>query len=215
MLETPTLTHLGRSDYLQVYEPAEDTFLLLDSLEKDLERLQKMNATLCLEIGSGSGCVITFLSKLLGPSNALCLATDINPAAASATCRTAQANGVAVDCVQSGFTDAFASHFNRSVDILIFNPPYVVTGSDEVGSHSIEAAWAGGVDGREVIDRFLPSVDSLLSDKGLFYLVLINENKPSDVIKYMNSSFGFDAEIVMERTAGWEGLLVIRFQRSQ
>ncbi len=45
------------------------------------------------------------------------------------------------------------------VDILLFNPPYVPTESDEVCGNGIEASWAGGVDGREVIDRFIPLLD--------------------------------------------------------
>ena len=47
----------------------------------------------------------------------------------------------------------------EKVDILIFNPPYVPTPADEVGSKGIEAAWAGGEDGRVVIDRFLPLLE--------------------------------------------------------
>lgn len=51
----------------------------------------------------------------------------------------------------------------------------------QIGSRGIEASWAGGEDGREVIDRFLPTVEMLLSLDGAFYLVIIKENKPGMV----------------------------------
>lgn len=38
---TPVYSHVGRGDFRDVYEPAEDTFLLMDALEKDAERLRK------------------------------------------------------------------------------------------------------------------------------------------------------------------------------
>lgn len=96
------------------------------------------------------------------------------------------------------------------MDVLIFNPPYVVTPSEEVGSHNIEASWAGGKDGREVMDRLFALVDPLLSKSGCFYLVTVAENKPDDIIKLLKSC-GLLGEIVLMRKAGRERLSILRF----
>jgi len=47
-----------------------------------------------------------------------------------------------------------------------------------VGCQSLSASWAGGVKGRQVIDRLLVQVADLLSDRGLFYIVIIQDNDP-------------------------------------
>lgn len=47
----------------------------------------------------------------------------------------------------------------------------------QVGSKDLSAAWAGGTDGREVLNRLLPKISSLLSPKGMFYLIALKENK--------------------------------------
>lgn len=57
--------------------------------------------------------------------------------------------------------------------MLIFNPPYVPTPADEVGGTGIEAAWAGGRNGRVVIDRFLPlvKVQYIMNSLGEIFIV--------------------------------------------
>ncbi|ORY78026.1 hypothetical protein BCR35DRAFT_305184 [Leucosporidium creatinivorum] len=67
MIPTPSTSHLSSKDFESVYEPAEDTFALLDALEQDAEQL--VGSRLCLEIGSGSGCVSSFLARICGPSS--------------------------------------------------------------------------------------------------------------------------------------------------
>ncbi|XP_066115687.1 methyltransferase N6AMT1 isoform X3 [Saccopteryx bilineata] len=111
--------------------------------------LRSERVEICLEVGSGSGVVSTFLASMIGPQ-ALYMCTDINPEAAACTLETARCNRV---------------HLQPVI-------------TDLVGSHGIQAAWAGGRNGREVMDRFFPLVPDLLSPRGLFYLVTTKENNP-------------------------------------
>jgi release factor glutamine methyltransferase len=65
---------------------------------------------------------------------------------------------------------------------LIFNPPYVPTPNDEVGSNGIEASWAGGLHGRVVIDRAIPQMAELLSKpKGVGYMITVDDNLPEEL----------------------------------
>ena len=42
MYPTPLYSHAGRGPFIDVYEPAEDSFLLIDALEQDAEKLKQM-----------------------------------------------------------------------------------------------------------------------------------------------------------------------------
>ena len=100
----------------------------------------------------------------------------------------------------------------EKVDLIVFNPPYVVTPPEEVGSLGIQAAWAGGRSGREVIDRFLPLAPDRLSPRGLFYLVSIKENNPEEILKIMKTK-GLQGITALSRRAGQEILSVLKFTR--
>ncbi|KAK9710222.1 S-adenosylmethionine-dependent methyltransferase, variant 2 [Basidiobolus ranarum] len=143
----------------------------------------------------------------------LFLSTDINPDAARATSLTAAKNKAIVNPVITHFTQGLSTRLHKAIDVLVFNPPYVVTPSEEVGSHSIEAAWAGGIDGREVIDKMLPIVDDLLSPRGVFYLVLILDNRPQEIMNLMKTQYGLESKIITLRKAGREKLYIVRFSR--
>ncbi|KAJ8870496.1 hypothetical protein PR048_029519 [Dryococelus australis] len=207
-MQTPDYSHLTPEDFDHIYEPSEDTFLLLDALEEDVEFLEHLKPSLCLEVGSGSGVVVTALARLLG-SSCSCLAVDINPVACEKTAATARKNGCCTEVVQCDLASALVK--DRRVDVLVFNPPYVVT---EVvsGPDMLSRAWAGGAHGRQVMDCLFPDVPHLLSEQGVFYLLVIMENKPLEIQEQM-ASLGFEMTILKDRKIRGEHLLVLKFTR--
>ncbi|KAF9015035.1 S-adenosyl-L-methionine-dependent methyltransferase [Cyathus striatus] len=216
MIPTPDLSHLTSEDFEDVYEPAEDTFLLLDALEQDEEALKRSNPIICLEIGSGSGCVSSFIGKILGNA-VLYLCTDINIRACNATLATGIRNQIALNTIHASLASPLHLRLAHSVDIIVFNPPYVPTTSNEAldaqGHHDITGAWAGGTDGMQITNQFLGRVDELLSTNGRFYLVALKQNGIPEIMEQMEREHGLHGEVVLQRRAGREHLFVLRFMR--
>jgi release factor glutamine methyltransferase len=209
----PNLNHLSTSDFERVYEPADDTFLLVDALAAERDLLVARKPALCVEIGCGSGAVITHLASLL-PDSAM-LASDVNRWALLATAATASANSRRVSTVQADLLSAFRP---GSIDVLIFNPPYVPTPDEELAeaerTANISAAWAGGDRGRRVIDRLLPTLGAALAPCGIFYLLGVAENDPTEIAELLRDQHGFNSRLIAERRAQNERLFVMAFERS-
>ncbi|XP_058521800.1 methyltransferase N6AMT1-like [Ochotona princeps] len=119
-LPTPLHGHVGRGAFLDVHEPAEDTFLLLDALEAAAAALAGVE--ICLEVGSESGVVSAFLASLIGP-RALYMCTDINPEAAACTLETARCNQVHIQPIITDLVKGLLPRLKGKVDLLVFNPP--------------------------------------------------------------------------------------------
>jgi methylase of polypeptide subunit release factors len=49
----------------RVYEPAEDSWLLVDALTDEFPHLSNLDPGCCVEMGTGSGLVLTHLARLL------------------------------------------------------------------------------------------------------------------------------------------------------
>ncbi|XP_011299542.1 hemK methyltransferase family member 2 [Fopius arisanus] len=212
-METP-IVKLSDLDAETVYEPSEDSFLLIDSLETDLKKFEKVKPNICMEIGSGSGVVITALAMAFKRNNwpGHFIAIDINPDACRVTKNTSIINSTNVDIIRMDLVSSLKA--NHLIDILIFNPPYVVTESSEIfDDRLISKTWAGGRDGREVMDRLFSVVPNLLSSRGIFYLVVIRENKPSDIIDIFEG-LGMSGVIAMERRVRGEHLYILRFVKN-
>ncbi|OTA64614.1 hypothetical protein K449DRAFT_463663 [Hypoxylon sp. EC38] len=139
MLPTPDTSHVA---YERIYEPAEDSFLLLNTLSSATEIAFLQNrfgadyVPLVVEVGPGSGVVIAFINAhaqvLFESRNVLTAAIDVNGYACKATSETAIKAASENAATHGRYLDAFQGDLvtplkDRLVDVLIFNPPYVPT----------------------------------------------------------------------------------------
>ncbi|KAH3760571.1 hemK methyltransferase family member 2 [Pelomyxa schiedti] len=205
-----------------VYEPADDTFLLVDSISDDWDNFaaaQVNNSSIFgLEVGCGSGYVITHIGLLHRARNCATplalFATDVNPLAGERCIKTSTINHVNVEVVVTDLVSGLLPRLKSGggVDLLVFNPPYVPTPPEEIQHGGIYSAWAGGKDGREVLDRLLPVVNELLSSTGFFYVVVLQENNPRQLMLLMHKK-GFAVKVVGKKRSGEEQLYILRFYR--
>ena len=127
----------------------------------------------------------------------------------SHTCRWA----AAVEVMQGDLASCLIHRMRGCVDLLVFNPPYVPSPEDEVGGDRAAAAWAGGMRGRRVIDRFMPIMAELLSPTGRAYMVLVRENKVGEVAR-AGMKLGLTCDRVAGTRAMNERLMVVVFQKN-
>jgi len=195
--------------HANVYEPAEDSFALVDVLRADAAQLQQLKGPVCLEVGCGTGYVVTSLALLLQGTDATFFATDINNDAVQATRATLSQHGMRGEVILTDIAAALHHRLRHQVDVLVCNPPYVPSLPEEVGGSRLSASWAGGFRGREIIDRMLPQVPQLLSRHGVFYLVLIASNDVAEVMRNMEA-LGLSAQVALVRNADEERLIIVK-----
>ena len=142
-----------------VYEPAEDTFLFAENLD-----VKKNECVLDL----GTGCGI--LGVLAAKRAAFVLSVDLNPIAVNFAKQNSALNNLddRMAFVQADLFSAISGE--ATFDLILFNAPYLPSGAVENTSW-IERSWAGGVDGRYVVDRFITKVSSHLRPAGRVLLM--------------------------------------------
>eukprot|EP00096_Caligus_rogercresseyi_P013822 TRINITY_DN6422_c0_g1_i1.p1 TRINITY_DN6422_c0_g1~~TRINITY_DN6422_c0_g1_i1.p1 ORF type:complete len:218 (+),score=23.86 TRINITY_DN6422_c0_g1_i1:418-1071(+) len=206
-MSIPTLD-TSHVDYESVYEPAEDSFLMLDILETQLlQENSLLSSLIVLEIGSGSGVLLGGLASALGKSNAAYFATDLNLHACSATQRTGDKASIPLHAIRTDILSGL-DRLQGCVDVLLCNPPYVATSEDEKSSGEddlIMASWAGGPKGRNVTDKVLRLCKDFLTPlTGKGFIVLEQCNDVESVLKFAREDLRLRAEICGERKAGRE-----------
>ncbi|KAL7713169.1 N6-DNA-methyltransferase [Entamoeba marina] len=197
----PDISSLSKDTWLNVYKPDIDTYLLMDVLSNEKEFIQSRHPLTALEIGAGSGIVSAHINNLFPVVQTF--STDINP--------------YAIDCIRKVHpngniikTSLLSSIRDESVDLFVYNPPYVPTPQEELNHSYIALSWAGGIDGREKIDCVIEKIWDILSPNGVAYVILIQDNNPAEVMKNA-VAHGLIPKVIDSCKLETEKLYVIRF----
>jgi release factor glutamine methyltransferase len=182
----------------EVYEPAEDSILLL----KNLVNIKNKEV---LEIGVGTGlisiaCAKKGAKKVVG--------VDINPYAVKLAKENAKLNNVDVLFFES---DLF-ENVNGKFDIILFNPPYLPTSEDDKIESYLNYAFDGGKNGREILDRFIDNLPKYLKKGGVAQILQSSLTGEKETINKLKS-LGFKVEISARLKVPFEELMVINAWR--
>jgi len=146
----------------EVYDPAEDTFLLVEAIEVKPK-------TDVFEIGTGCGIIALVCAKK--GANVVC--SDINPYAIETTKKNIENN---IHLLKGSIDVRKGSMFKvlnkgEKFDIIIFNPPYLPTYAEEKLGGWFDIAVDGGRDGFKLIKPFLKGLSRHLKKNGLGYFI--------------------------------------------
>ena len=171
-----------------VYEPSEDTFQLLEAF--NVKKEDKV-----LEIGTGSGLI----SLVCAQNGANVVCTDVNPFAVELAKRNFLVNNSSLsgsyDIRLGNLFDVLT--FDDKFDIIIFNPPYLPTKSNERvgGSGWFDIATDGGVDGLKVTKQFIDGLSNHLNKDGCAYFVFSSLSNRKKLETYISKA-DFTAKVV-------------------
>ncbi|MCX6694236.1 MAG: methyltransferase [Methanomicrobiales archaeon] len=176
----------------QVYPVEVDTLLLASAACSEV-----LPGDYVLEIGTGSGFVSASLTRI-----AKCVvATDISPHAVLA------ARQIGLMVVRCDLASALRGPF----DLVLFNPPYLPTCSEERVDDWLEYALDGGRDGRSTIRRFAEVLPTLIGPDGRA-LLLVSSITGIKEVREVLTAHGLVTDIAAKEEVEGELLVVLRCQ---
>lgn len=153
----------------EVYDPAEDTFLLLEEIDPTTEDS-------VFEIGSGTGIIALYCAQK--GSNVIC--SDVNPFAIDLIKENWEQNKNqltgSLEIRNGSLFDVLTK--DETFSLIIFNPPYLPTSKDEYvgGSGWFDKAVSGGKNGLETTKPFLQKLSKYLRDDGRAFIIFSSKS---------------------------------------
>jgi len=175
---------------MSIYQPAEDSYLLSETLKSYLKN--KNSNIKILDMGSGSGIQAQTCIKL-GFDNLTTV--DINPEAIT------YLKSQKLKTIQSNLFE----NLNKKYNLIIFNPPYLPE-----HKHDKHQDTTAGKKGYELIIKFLQQARSHLAKHGEILLLFSSHSQPS-IIRQKAKQLGYELKLLNKRNLFFEKLFVYSF----
>jgi release factor glutamine methyltransferase len=186
-------------EHKDVYKPSHDTYLLADAVAKEVRDGDRF-----MEVGCGAGLVAIVAAK----HGATVTATDVNAEAVRLARQNADENEVTLDARHGDlFADAMGPF-----DVIAFNPPYLPTSPEEVLPGPLNAAFDGGPDGTNTVQRFATELAKL---DPLPRAVLVVHSSLADHtgLDAAMHRLGYEVDVVAQESHFFERIQVRRYAR--
>ena len=194
-----------------VLSPRPDTEILL---EEALSIIKENDCKQVLELGVGSGCVI---SSILAENKSLQgFGIDISQAALDVARKNAISLGVENRLKlqqKDWFANDFISIFANKFDIIVSNPPYIPTNEissldEEVKNFDPLYALDGGEDGLDSY-RQIAIISSHLLEDGGYIVIEVGEGQAGDVVIIFKKQ-NFMCEKIVSDLSGTKRCIVLK-----
>jgi release factor glutamine methyltransferase len=182
---------------IMVYEPAEDTYLIL-------EEVKKYAKGKVLEIGTGSGIISTVASEKKDVKAVI--AVDIDKKAI-AHCKKTIKNKKIIWKVSDLFSEV-----KGKFDTIIINPPYLPF--DRREDEETRLTTTGGRHGYELTERFLNSANDHLEKDGIIILLFSTLTNKEKIDEALANNL-FECEIIATKKVSFETLFVYLIKKNK
>ncbi len=204
-----------------IYSPSDDSYLIIDYFRdrvtsESFDGLDLDSITNIVDIGTGSGIIAIFFELIhssIKKFNPHILASDISSEALRCARLNALLNNkeTKIQFVQSNLFKSFPNHYEKSFEIILFNPPYLPSIKSINQPVKRDLSWNGGSTGLEIISNFLEAAKDFINSKvkGLLYFIsssLTND----DLLNKLVSNSRFKREIVKEVHIFFESIFLNR-----
>lgn len=208
----------------KVYSPSEDSFLLIDYFKENIDEISfdgidLKNIDNILDMGTGTGIIAIYLQLLKSKNPSFkprIIASDLMEEAIQCAKNNEDLNSIneKITFLHSDLFKSFPNNLKSSINIIIFNPPYLPSSElmkSVESKWNIDYSWDGGKKGFETSLRFLEDAKMFLNLEEDHYIYLISSSR-TDSVEFEKSiqNLDYNCEIVKKKHYFFEDIVLNR-----